>query len=146
MNKILLTFIFVALLVASCNKSKDCTIEGKWRSIAFTASEAVDLNDDGVYSKKLLMEDPCAEVIYEFLSHGNLKRSSKNKRTNCEWSKGRYNYIIEDNAIHFTVSGMKQSHDYKIDNCQLKINGILGSGITEAGRKSFLINVVLEQE
>lgn len=76
------------LILSSCtNKIKNCGLIGKWKSVEFNSSKSVDFNKDGTYSKNLLKEDDCTEVIFNFMSNGKVERYYKNRRTNCKLKK-----------------------------------------------------------
>ena len=133
--------IILLLLITSCGSTNNnCLLLGEWKSVSFTSNLAIDGNKD------VLLEDECTEVVIRFKNNGIAERLYKNSRTNCEFQKSILNYIVEKDKILFTVSGMKQKHKFKIENCQLHIYGVLDSGKTETGKKTILINSVFEKE
>jgi hypothetical protein len=104
------------------------------------------MNDDGIYSKNLLNEDECTEVIFHFMSNKKVDRFYKNNRTDCEFKKSALTYVVEGNQINFVVKGMKQKHKFEIANCKLIIYGVYDIGMTESGEQDISINSVFERE
>ncbi len=135
------------LIMTSCKQSNEtCTILGKWKSVEFLSDKEVDLNQDGIYNKDLLKEDPCTEVNFHFMKNGKVTRYYKNKKTGCKTKKSTLKYVVKEDKILFIVSGMRQKHRFKIRDCKLTLYGISGRGKTEKGKESIKINSLFEKQ
>lgn len=72
-------FFLLATLAAMFSCSDDelnSPLTGTWEGVSFTASEAVDENQDGVAHTDLKEENDCVSMEAEFTSHGRFSITS----------------------------------------------------------------------
>ena len=123
MKKQLLLFIILTIftLNSSCSdEPKNCDIIGKWKLVSIISNKPVDVNNDGVYTKNLIKEDPCINLIFYFKDSKNGKRSEKSSKTGCKYNNTDFTYKLTKNKfIIFKWKKYRFKYRYYLENCYL---------------------------